>query len=115
LDSSPRAADAHIIRKGLKAAEFSTWRRHAGRSTAGQSVLSVVAAPEIIIDVSPETPMDEYEANEVAADLKYKGKIVRMEGAVKSMGTDLMKELYVSINAGKGFTSGQSPPGDQRP
>jgi hypothetical protein len=40
---------------------------------------------------------DEYKANEVAADQKYKGKVVIVAGTVKDIRKDLMDRPYILI------------------
>jgi hypothetical protein len=42
----------------------------------------------------------DYEANEVAADARYKGKIVQVTGTVDSVGKDITDTMYVSLNGG---------------
>lgn len=43
--------------------------------------------------------VDEYDTNEVAADLKYKGKKIQVKGYVESLGRDLMDDIYVSLSS----------------
>lgn len=47
----------------------------------------------------------EYESNEVAADAKYKGKIVIVTGTIQNIGKDIMDNAYIVIG-GKGFLDG---------
>ena len=47
----------------------------------------------------------EYESNEVAADEKYKGKIVIVSGKIQDIGKDIMDEPYIVIG-GEGFLDG---------
>ena len=47
----------------------------------------------------------EYESNEVAADKKYKGKIVIVYGEIQDIGKDIMDEPYIVIG-GEGFLDG---------
>jgi hypothetical protein len=47
----------------------------------------------------------EYEANEVAADAKYKGKIVIVSGIIRSIGKDIVDQAYIVIGGG-GFLDG---------
>ena len=42
----------------------------------------------------------EYRSNEVAADEKYKGKILTVTGTVESVGKDIADTPYVAIKAG---------------
>jgi tRNA_anti-like len=47
----------------------------------------------------------EYDRNEVAADEKYKGKIIIVSGAIHDIGKDVMNNAYIVIG-GKGFLDG---------
>ncbi len=47
----------------------------------------------------------EYEANEVAADNKYKGQVVVVSGSIKDIGKDILDDPYVVIG-GLGFLDG---------
>ena len=44
--------------------------------------------------------MREYEANEIAADLKYRGKLVLLNGTVKLRGKDVLDKIYVAYDVG---------------
>ena len=48
---------------------------------------------------------EEYESNEVAADAKYKGKIVIVSGKIQDIGKDITDEPYIVIG-GEGFLDG---------
>lgn len=45
---------------------------------------------------------DEYNSNEVAADSKYKAKVVIVTGTIQSIGKDMMDNAYIVIG-GDGF------------
>jgi type II secretory pathway pseudopilin PulG len=47
----------------------------------------------------------EYDQNEVAADAKYKGKVVVVTGTIQNIGKDIMDEAYIVIG-GAGFLDG---------
>ncbi len=47
----------------------------------------------------------EYEANEVAADSKYKGRVVVVSGTIQDIGKDIMDDAYIVIG-GEGFLDG---------
>lgn len=42
----------------------------------------------------------EYEANEIAADKKYKGKKMRISGKVESIAKDILNEPYITLYSG---------------
>ncbi|MCW8331862.1 OB-fold putative lipoprotein [Photobacterium sp. SDRW27] len=56
-----------------------------------------------VISAEAGTMVDEYEANEVAADTKYTNKRVRITGIVESVGKDLMDDVYVSLGDGNQY------------
>ena len=47
----------------------------------------------------------EYDSNEVAADAKYKGKVVIVSGTIQDIGKDVMDDAYIVIG-GEGFLDG---------
>ena len=47
----------------------------------------------------------EYDTNEVAADARYKGKIVIVSGTIQDIGKDIMDDAYIVIGGG-GFLDG---------
>ncbi|KPF98187.1 hypothetical protein IP86_12065 [Rhodopseudomonas sp. AAP120] len=47
----------------------------------------------------------EYNANEVAADAKYKGKVVVISGVIQSIGKDILDSAFIVVG-GKGFLDG---------
>lgn len=53
------------------------------------------------ISVTAEQFAKDYEANEVAADEKYKGNIVEVTGIIKEIGKDVFGNLYVSLENGQ--------------
>jgi hypothetical protein len=48
---------------------------------------------------------NEYDANEVAADNKYKGQIVVVSGTIQDIGKDIMDQAYI-VFAGDDFLEG---------
>ncbi|MBI2623593.1 MAG: hypothetical protein HYW65_03395 [Candidatus Liptonbacteria bacterium] len=54
--------------------------------------------PEVsVIKVSAVTLSEEYDANKVAADQKYKGKILEITGVIDSIGKDILDTPYVTL------------------
>ena len=74
------------------------------------SIIAIASTEETIeVDIAGKSPevtvsayeiYQAYEANEVAADLKYKEKIIQVSGVVESIGTDFMDTIYVSLSVG---------------
>lgn len=48
--------------------------------------------------------IEEYKENEVAADAKYKDKIVQFTGTVNSIGKDILDDVYVTVGDGTEIT-----------
>jgi hypothetical protein len=46
--------------------------------------------------------LKEYQSNEIAADSKYKGKLIEIYGTVESVGKDIFGDPYVALK-GVGF------------
>jgi len=58
-------------------------------------------APELpSLKVTAEQIFSDYTANEVAADAKYKGKVVEVSGIVGTIGKDIVNSPYVTLKAG---------------
>ena len=53
------------------------------------------------IKVSAIQLFEDYSANEVAADEKYKGKTLEISGMVNDIGIDITKTMYVTFNLGR--------------
>ena len=53
------------------------------------------------------TLWDDYEANEVSADDKYKNKVVAIKGTIESIRKDFLDEPYIVLNAGGYLTAVQ--------
>lgn len=63
-----------------------------------------------ISDIEPDITVNatvlsaEYQENEIAADEKYKGKILLVSGTIDDIGKDLMDSIYVSLSDGEEFS-----------
>ena len=55
-------------------------------------------SPEITI--SAQQLVSAYEANEIAADEKYNGKVIQVSGVVEEIGKDIMDSIYVTLTSG---------------
>jgi hypothetical protein len=55
------------------------------------------------IPVSAEQLLADYEANEVAADEKYKGKRLEVTGTIDNIGKDVLDNSYVALKTGKQY------------
>ncbi len=50
-----------------------------------------------VLKVSSKTLYKNYSNNEIAADEKYKGKIIQVRGTIRDIGKDIMDEAYISL------------------
>lgn len=57
--------------------------------------------PDVIVDAAKI--LADYEANEVAADNKYKGKIAEITGIVDKISKGIMGGMYVTLGTGRQF------------
>jgi hypothetical protein len=58
--------------------------------------------------VSPSQLIRDYKANEVAADQKYKGKRLAIEGSIQDLGKDILGNIYITISgSGNSFRNVQ--------
>ena len=55
------------------------------------------------ITVSAKQLSDEYEVNEIKADLKYKGKYIIVYGQIQKIGNDILGKPYITIGDVEGF------------
>jgi len=54
----------------------------------------------IIIDINIEDLLAAYEENEIAAQKKYDGKVLRVTGVVVNIGENVLNEVYVTLGDG---------------
>lgn len=53
------------------------------------------------IEISASQLYEDYESNGVAADQKYKGKVLRVSGVVDNIDRDIMDKIYVTLKGGE--------------
>jgi hypothetical protein len=58
------------------------------KSVKSESPAIEVAAPKLFAD---------YNANEIAADDKYKGRVLVVSGTVEDLGKDIMDQMYLTL------------------
>lgn len=68
-----------------------------GNSTSGG--VAPPAAAEVL-EVPLGTLLADYENNEVGADLKYKGKYLKVTGKVGDIKKDILDDIYVTVGTG---------------
>ncbi len=61
---------------------------------------SEATQPQAIIEITASQLYSEYKANEIAADQKYKGKMLKVTGVVSSIGKDIFGSPYVVLTGG---------------
>jgi hypothetical protein len=67
---------------------------------ATKEVAASVEANGPAVDVSARQLFADYEANEVSADDKYKGKVLRISGTITKIGKDVLDTPYVGLSVG---------------
>lgn len=65
-------------------------------------------------EVSAIQLMKEYSEDEIAADIKYKGKVIIVSGEVRSRSRDLLQDIFVLLYAENGILSIQCYFSDKR-
>jgi len=71
-----------------------------GGNQEGQSAAENTKTQEVIKTTGLEIS-EAYKANEVAADAKYKGKLVEISGTVDTIGKDILNTPYISLEGYK--------------
>jgi hypothetical protein len=66
-------------------------------STSTEEDRVEVESKEPVASVSAQELHKEYDTNEVAADEKYKNKVIIVSGVIDSIGKDIMDEPYVTL------------------
>lgn len=62
---------------------------------------TTTSKPEVeAISISAQQLYSEYKDNQIAADLKYDKKILKVSGTVEDIGKDILDDMYVSLNTG---------------
>lgn len=75
-----------------------------GDSKSEKNNLAPAAAEqkEAAITVTATQLLNDYESNEVAADAKYKGKLVEVSGTIENIGKDILDNPYVALETNSG-------------
>lgn len=71
------------------------------------AVQESVASQPSVLTVSANQIHADYEANEIAADAKYKDKVITVTGTVDSIGKDVMDTMYVTLETSNMFNQVQ--------
>jgi len=72
-----------------------------GSGTTRRSRDVAEAPPENVITITSSQLFAEYEANDIAADKKYKGKILEVSGTVENISRDILDNIYVTLETGQ--------------
>jgi hypothetical protein len=68
-------------------------------STADIETSKITAETPVDIEVSARKLFADYQANEIAADETYNGKVLKVSGTIRDIGNDLLDNAYISIAA----------------
>ena len=66
-------------------------------STADIETTKITSETPVDIEVSARKLFADYQANEIAADETYNGKILQVSGTIRDIGNDLLDNAYISI------------------
>ena len=50
-----------------------------------------------VLSVNSKTLYKDYTNNEIAADDKYKGKVIQVSGTIRDIGNDIMDDAYITL------------------
>jgi len=76
-------------------------------STDESSVEKDVSTQSASYSISAQQLYADYKANEVAADKRYKGKILEVYGEIDNIGKDITDTIYITLKGDKYFGSVQ--------
>src|SRR5215212_5004390 len=77
------------------------------KNQSPQSGGSTPAQDATPIEVSASTLLSDYENNEVAADGKYKGKMLVVSGTINNIAKDILDKMYVTLKTSNPILSVQ--------
>ncbi|RLI79751.1 hypothetical protein DRP07_09830 [Archaeoglobales archaeon] len=80
--------------------EVSTKPQQTQQTSTPTSTPISTSTPESIISVTAKKLISDYDSNEIAADEKYKGKIITVTGEIDSVSKDILKQPFISLNYG---------------
>ena len=95
-----------IIFGSVSAAQNST-KVNGQKSSSAQSNQNTAVQQTPAMQVTATQLAADYKANQVAADAKYKGKVIEVSGTIDTIGEDIMNNPYVSLDDGDIITSVQ--------
>src|SRR6185312_15488371 len=76
-------------------------KNNTGAGNVGSTASANTQSTQAPIVVSASTLSTAYQGNEVAADAKYKGNLVQVNGIVYNVGKDITNTPYVELQAGQ--------------
>lgn len=83
---------------GNNAASVPNHSTPSSSSESSSNASSTTPSEPAAINVSASELVSDYNANEVSADDKYKGKVLAISGTVDSIGKDIMDTPYVTLH-----------------
>ena len=72
------------------------------RTSSSENISSCSA----VITIPTSQLVEEYDSNRIAADQKYLGKRLAVEGTIEHIGKDMLNSIYINFD-GKGFRKAQ--------
>ena len=74
-------------------------------STEDSEIEKDISSETVSYRLSATQLYSEYDANEVAADQKYKGKVIVVSGIIDDIGKDILDDIYVTLKGAEYFGS----------
>lgn len=72
-----------------------------GTGSSRSSIAIAEAPAEEVTSISSNQLFAEYDANDIAADKKYKGQILEVSGSVRDISRDILDNIYVTLKTGE--------------
>lgn len=85
------------MKNRFKAMLFGFFAIVAMASTADIETTKITDETPVDIEVSARKLYADYQANEIAADETYKGKVLQVSGTIRDIGNDLLDNAYITI------------------
>ena len=74
-----------------------------GSTDEDETIEVDISSQASVHTVTAATLYNDYDSNEVAADLKYKDKVITVSGVVDDIAKDIMDDIYVTLKGDEYF------------
>jgi len=94
-----------VVVIGIIGSQASKNKNSSPEGTAEAKTETKATAKPALPTFSARTMFDDYEANEISADNKYKGKEFNITGTIHDVGKDIMGKAFVALETKNQFLS----------